>query len=117
MNVLKRFAKRCVALALCACCLGGAVVANVPVTAQAAVSVSASTPVIRLDTASCELNTTAQKYYLAVTVTPGPCEKGAPQLPSPSLFTVKSQTACVSTCSKGYGSPRKHINASLFSIL
>ena len=75
MNVLKRFAKRCVALALCACCLGGAVVANVPVTAQAAVSVSASTPVIRLDTASCELNTTAQKYYLAVTVTP---DRGTP---------------------------------------
>ena len=75
MNVLKRFAKRCVALALCTCCLGGAVVANVPVTAQAAVSVSASTPVIRLDTASCELKATAQKYYLAVTVTP---DRGTP---------------------------------------
>lgn len=75
MKSQKRFLRRCLVLALCAACLGGAALANVPVTADAAVSVAAESPVIRLDTASCTLKTTAQKYYLAVTVTP---DRGTP---------------------------------------
>ena len=70
MNRKREIVKRCVAFALCVCCLGGTIATNAPVIAEAAISVSAATPVIRLDTASCELKTTAQKYYLAVTVTP-----------------------------------------------
>ena len=75
MNRKREIVKRCVAFALCACCLGGTIATNAPVIAEAAISVSAATPVIRLDTASCELKTTAQKYYLAVTVTP---DRGTP---------------------------------------
>lgn len=75
MKFRKDLAKRCVALALCALCMGGVAVTNMPVTAEAAVSVAAASPVIRLDTASCELKTTANKYYLAVTVTP---DRGTP---------------------------------------
>lgn len=71
----KIWLKRGLALALCLLCAGGTAVYTPSVMADAAVSVAAASLVIRLDTSGCELKTTAQKYYLAVTVTP---DRGTP---------------------------------------